>query len=76
MNDDLDRLREEYASLPVRLDHIATSITQILPDSFTETLNVVYFPSLGYLCTTPELDYEPAETYAEMSDWRHQVRLL
>ena len=47
VNDELDGLREEYASLPIRLDHIATAITQILPESFTETLNVVYFPSLG-----------------------------
>ena len=50
---DLDRLCERYHSLPDFLSSVVSRIASRVSDPAISTLNVVYFPQLGFLVTIP-----------------------
>ncbi|KAL7005550.1 hypothetical protein EMMF5_004955 [Cystobasidiomycetes sp. EMM_F5] len=52
----LDDNRRIYQGLPNMLSRIAEHITLSLEPGFCTSLNVVYFPQLGYLCAIPLTD--------------------
>ncbi|KAG0326787.1 MutS protein msh5 [Dissophora globulifera] len=53
VDEELDRMRQTYHGLDNFLSEIAKEISQTIPSDFTSTINVIYFPQLGYLITVP-----------------------
>ncbi|KAF9171840.1 MutS protein msh5 [Mortierella sp. AD010] len=53
VDEELDRMRHTYHGLDSFLSDIAKEISQTIPSDFTSTINVIYFPQLGYLITVP-----------------------
>ncbi|KAG0226923.1 MutS protein msh5 [Mortierella sp. GBA43] len=53
VDEELDRMRQTYHGLDSFLSEIAKDISQTIPSDFTSTINVIYFPQLGYLITVP-----------------------
>jgi DNA mismatch repair protein MSH5 len=53
VDEELDRMRQTYHGLDSFLSEIAKEISQTIPSDFTSTINVIYFPQLGYLITVP-----------------------
>ncbi|SPO21065.1 related to MutS protein homolog 5 [Ustilago trichophora] len=49
----LDELRKQYAELPALLDGVAAELRREPAFRSTTTLNVVYFPQIGYLISVP-----------------------
>ncbi|KAI8889964.1 hypothetical protein K501DRAFT_313117 [Backusella circina FSU 941] len=60
INPELDLLREKYKQLDDYLLKVAHGISKELPIKYGATLNVVYFPQLGYLVTLPRIHSENA----------------
>lgn len=59
---DLDDLRQFYNDLPSYLSQVAKEISMELQGTGIESLNLVYFPQLGFLITIPLKDSLPLET--------------
>ncbi|KAF9358720.1 MutS protein msh5 [Mortierella sp. AD094] len=53
VDEELDRMRHTYHGLDSFLSDIAKEISKTIPSDFTSTINVIYFPQLGYLITVP-----------------------
>lgn len=53
VDEELDRMRQNYHGLDSFLSEIAKEISLTIPSEFTSTINVIYFPQLGYLITVP-----------------------
>ncbi|KAF9297295.1 MutS protein msh5 [Linnemannia elongata] len=53
VDEELDSMRNNYHGLDVFLSEIAKEISVTIPSDFTSTINVIYFPQLGYLITVP-----------------------
>ncbi|KAG0248875.1 MutS protein msh5 [Mortierella polycephala] len=53
VDEELDQMRQTYHGLDSFLSEIAKEISQTIPSEFTSTINVIYFPQLGYLITVP-----------------------
>ncbi|KAF9961209.1 MutS protein msh5, partial [Modicella reniformis] len=53
VDEELDRMRQTYHGLDSFLSEIAKDISLTIPSDFTSTINVIYFPQLGYLITVP-----------------------
>ncbi|RUP45064.1 hypothetical protein BC936DRAFT_148657, partial [Jimgerdemannia flammicorona] len=53
VDEELDELKRVYAGLDEFLFQIAQEISTTIPSNFASTLNVIYFPQLGYLITVP-----------------------
>ncbi|KAF9106612.1 MutS protein msh5 [Mortierella sp. AM989] len=53
VDEELDRMRHTYHGLDNFLSEIAKEISLTIPSDFTSTINVIYFPQLGYLVTVP-----------------------
>ena len=53
VDEELDRMRQNYNGLDSFLSEIAKEISGTIPTEFTKTINVIYFPQLGYLITVP-----------------------
>ncbi|KAG0369964.1 MutS protein msh5 [Gamsiella multidivaricata] len=53
VDEELDRMRQTYRGLDSFLSEIAKEISLTIPSDFTSTINVIYFPQLGYLITVP-----------------------
>ncbi|GJJ76106.1 DNA mismatch repair protein MSH5 [Entomortierella parvispora] len=53
VDEELDRMRQNYHGLDSFLSEIAKEISLTIPSEFTSTINVIYFPQLGYLITMP-----------------------
>ncbi|GAA94368.1 hypothetical protein E5Q_01019 [Mixia osmundae IAM 14324] len=71
VNAQLDQYRQQYASLPNDLSHVARHLSvQISPD-VCDALNVVYFPQLGYLCSlTLKAGQDPKQL--DLPGWTYQ----
>ncbi|KAF9200860.1 MutS protein msh5 [Haplosporangium sp. Z 27] len=54
VDEELDRMRHTYHGLDSFLSEIAKEISLTIPSNFTSTINVIYFPQLGYLITVPK----------------------
>ncbi|KAF8938585.1 MutS protein msh5 [Dissophora ornata] len=53
VDEELDRMRQTYHGLGSFLSEIAKEISLTIPSDFASTINVIYFPQLGYLITVP-----------------------
>ncbi|KAJ3130217.1 MutS protein msh5, partial [Physocladia obscura] len=49
----LDDMKHSFDGLDDLLSTVAKDIAKAIPDSFSDSLNVIYFPQLGYLITVP-----------------------
>ncbi|KAI9139130.1 muts domain V-domain-containing protein [Paraphysoderma sedebokerense] len=52
----LDDLKRTYAGLDSFLSTVAESLSTTIPSRYATSLNVIYFPQLGFLVTTPLTD--------------------
>ncbi|CAG8455855.1 185_t:CDS:10, partial [Acaulospora colombiana] len=53
VDEELDHMKRTYDGLDDFLSEVAREISTIIPSEFASTLNVIYFPQLGYLITVP-----------------------
>lgn len=65
VNPDLDGLRERYHNLPDFLSNIVKRIADRVSSPIISTINVVYFPQLGFLVTIPLDNGREAEDIQE-----------
>ncbi|KAL9710968.1 hypothetical protein Ac2012v2_005508 [Leucoagaricus gongylophorus] len=75
IDEELDNRKHTYHGIDSILSNVAYQISQTVPPSFTATLNVVYFPQLGYLVCIPiseDLEAGPPPT---PDNWTVQVRI-
>ncbi|KDR82897.1 hypothetical protein GALMADRAFT_220895 [Galerina marginata CBS 339.88] len=56
IDEDLDNRKHVYHGIDSVLSTVAEQISQTIPRDFTKSLNVVYFPQLGYLICVPMLE--------------------
>ena len=57
VDEELDEMKRAYAGLDDLLSQVARDEIQKVPIEWRKTLNVVYFPQLGYLISLPLNDY-------------------
>ncbi|KAG0031147.1 MutS protein msh5 [Podila clonocystis] len=53
VDEHLDEMRRTYQGLDNFLSQIAREISETIPTEFTNAINVIYFPQLGYLIAVP-----------------------
>ncbi|RHZ76807.1 hypothetical protein Glove_192g13 [Diversispora epigaea] len=53
IDEELDHMKRTYDGLDDFLSEVAREISTTIPTEFASTLNVIYFPQLGYLITVP-----------------------
>ncbi|KAH9480408.1 MutS protein-like protein 5 [Psilocybe cubensis] len=56
IDEDLDNRKFTYHGIDSVLSSVAEQISQTIPADYTTSLNVVYFPQLGYLICVPMLE--------------------
>ncbi|KAK5665391.1 hypothetical protein QVD99_007743 [Batrachochytrium dendrobatidis] len=49
VDEDLDSFKKTYSNLETILSTVATTVAQTVPQTLSKSLNIVYFPQLGYL---------------------------
>jgi DNA mismatch repair protein MSH5 len=67
---ELDNMKRTFAGLDDLLGTVARSLSEKLPATFQATLNVLYFPQIGFLITVP-LDSETDEPVYHEDSWEH-----
>ncbi|CAN9167596.1 unnamed protein product [Alternaria alternata] len=53
VNEELDQMKHTLDSLDDFLNRVARKLSEKMPSDIRATLNVIYFPQVGFLCTTP-----------------------
>ncbi|CAG8489217.1 10316_t:CDS:10 [Ambispora gerdemannii] len=53
IDEELDEMKRTYNGLDDFLSEVAREIATTIPSEFASSLNVIYFPQLGYLITVP-----------------------
>ncbi|KAI4708272.1 hypothetical protein J4E89_006894 [Alternaria sp. Ai002NY15] len=53
VDDELDQMKRTLDSLDDFLNRVARKLSEKMPSDIRATLNVIYFPQIGFLCTTP-----------------------
>ena len=53
IDDELDRMRWDFDGLGHLLSQVARRLSERLPADVHESLNVIYFPQIGFLTTLP-----------------------
>ncbi|KAJ3057389.1 MutS protein msh5 [Rhizophlyctis rosea] len=53
IDEELDELKRTYHGLDDLLSVVAKEVSKSIPQEFSRSLNVIYFPQLGYLITIP-----------------------
>ncbi|KAI0632052.1 DNA mismatch repair protein MutS [Trametes polyzona] len=77
IDEELDNLKHIYHGIDSVLSKVATQISGTIPSDYTSSLNVVYFPQLGFLVCTPMQDEWHGEAGIQVLDgWSFQVRTL
>ncbi|KAI0366907.1 hypothetical protein BV20DRAFT_951195 [Pilatotrama ljubarskyi] len=56
IDEELDNLKHIYHGIDAVLSKVATQISGTIPPDYTSSLNVVYFPQLGFLVCVPMQD--------------------
>lgn len=72
VNQDLDKLKETYNGLDHLLSQVAVNIAATLPEDFSNEINVIYFPQLGFNIAIP-FDDSGQPVYTGGSDEWTQV---
>jgi DNA mismatch repair protein MSH5 len=53
VDEELDRLKRTLDGLDHLLDEVATKLSEKMPPDLRASLNVIYFPQIGFLVTVP-----------------------
>ncbi|EUC27440.1 hypothetical protein COCCADRAFT_9965 [Bipolaris zeicola 26-R-13] len=53
IDEELDQMKLTLDSLDYLLNQVARKLSEKMPSDLRATLNVIYFPQIGFLCTTP-----------------------
>ncbi|RYO26585.1 hypothetical protein AA0111_g7984 [Alternaria arborescens] len=53
VDEELDQMKHTLDSLDDFLNRVARKLSEKMPSNIRATLNVIYFPQIGFLCTTP-----------------------
>jgi DNA mismatch repair protein MSH5 len=53
VDEELDQMKQTLDSLDDLLNRVARKLSERMPSDIRATLNVIYFPQIGFLCTTP-----------------------
>ena len=53
IDEELDQMKLTLDSLDDFLNRVARKLSENMPSDLRDTLNVIYFPQIGFLCTTP-----------------------
>ncbi|KAG2129489.1 DNA mismatch repair protein MutS [Suillus clintonianus] len=76
IDEELDQRKHVYAGLDAVLCKVAEQICQNIPVDYTESLNVVYFPQLGFLiCIPMQEEWRSEEGIKVLDGWGFQVSL-
>ncbi|PCH37347.1 hypothetical protein WOLCODRAFT_167438 [Wolfiporia cocos MD-104 SS10] len=73
IDDELDNLRRIYHGIDSVLSKVAQQISATVPPDYATSLNVVYFPQLGFLICIPMLDeWQGEEGIKVLEGWSFQ----
>ncbi|KAG9315778.1 DNA mismatch repair protein mutS [Chiua virens] len=73
VDEELDQRKHVYRGIDSILSNVAEQLSQTFPVDYAETLNVVYFPQLGFLITVPMREEWETETGIKVLDgWSFQ----
>ena len=61
---DLDKMKQTYDGMEDLLSKISRSISAATPPEHSLDLNVIFFPQIGFLITTPVIARDGQEAYA------------
>ncbi|KAL1792204.1 hypothetical protein ACET3X_009955 [Alternaria dauci] len=53
VDEELDQMKQTLDGLDDFLNRVALKLSEKMPSDIRATLNVIYFPQIGFLCTTP-----------------------
>ncbi|KAG2153131.1 DNA mismatch repair protein MutS [Suillus bovinus] len=74
IDEELDQRKHIYAGLDAVLCKVAEQICQNIPVDYTTSLNVVYFPQLGFLiCVPMQEEWRSEEGIKVLDGWNFQV---
>ncbi|KAI9573599.1 DNA mismatch repair protein MutS [Boletus coccyginus] len=77
VDEELDKRKHVYRGIDSVLSKVAEQISQTVPEDYAESLNVVYFPQLGFLITVPMREEWETETGIKVLDgWSFQVNAV
>ncbi|KAL1736511.1 DNA mismatch repair protein MutS [Schizophyllum commune] len=71
IDEELDNRKHVYNGIDSVLSNIAEQMSQTVPAEFAESLNVVYFPQLGFLVCVPMLEEWKDEQGIQVMDGTH-----
>ncbi|KAF8194135.1 hypothetical protein BJ912DRAFT_924219 [Pholiota molesta] len=73
VDEDLDNRKHVYHGIDSVLSNVAEQLSLTVPETFAKSLNVVYFPQLGYLICVPMLEEWRTEAGIEpLEGWTFQ----
>ncbi|KAI5896843.1 uncharacterized protein SCHCODRAFT_02725125 [Schizophyllum commune H4-8] len=73
IDEELDNRKHVYNGIDSVLSNIAEQMSQTVPAEYAESLNVVYFPQLGFLVCVPMLeDWKDEQGIQVMDGWTFQ----
>ncbi|KAG1745988.1 DNA mismatch repair protein MutS [Suillus paluster] len=73
IDDELDQRKHVYAGLDAVLCKVAEQICQQIPGDYAKSLNVVYFPQLGFLiCVPMQEEWRSEEGIKVLDGWSFQ----
>ncbi|OCH92840.1 hypothetical protein OBBRIDRAFT_725988 [Obba rivulosa] len=74
IDEDLDNLKHIYHGIDDVLSKVARRISEMVPPDYATSLNVVYFPQLGFLICVPMLDeWRTEEGITVLDGWTSHV---
>ncbi|KIK45627.1 hypothetical protein CY34DRAFT_22463 [Suillus luteus UH-Slu-Lm8-n1] len=75
IDEELDQRKHVYAGLDAVLSKVAEQTCQKIPVDYTASLNVVYFPQLGFLiCVPMQEEWRSEEGIKVLDGWSFQVK--
>ncbi|KIK91641.1 hypothetical protein PAXRUDRAFT_796689 [Paxillus rubicundulus Ve08.2h10] len=76
VDEELDQRKHVYRGIDSVLSKVAEQISHTVPADYAESLNVVYFPQLGFLITVPMREEWESETGIQVLDgWSFQANM-
>lgn len=74
IDEELDNRKHAYCGIDSVLSKVAQQISQSVPAEYATSLNVVYFPQLGFLITVPMLEeWTSGAGIKVLEGWSFQV---
>ncbi|KAL6304396.1 DNA mismatch repair protein MutS [Sparassis latifolia] len=74
IDEELDRLKHIYNGIDAVLSRVAQNVSAKVPPDYASTLNVVYFPQLGFLVCVPMLEeWKTEQGITVLDGWSFQM---